>query len=116
MDITLSQARKDAMNEQNIYISPPFHNNPSPYGKSLVNSGYSTYYVTRELTQTELDDPKCSRIQQITKSVNLGAIINFDNQPNRFIISQLYPNESFTTLSDAVNFLVANEGQLTFCT
>ena len=101
---------------QGYELTGPFFKYSSPYGTVSTSMNRREYFLSRNLTPEEIDDPKTSEFRKITKSVTLGVIIKFDNQPKRFIIDQLFPIISFPSLKKAINFLIEEEGKLVFCT
>jgi hypothetical protein len=98
---------------KNIIVSGPYYKFSKPYG-TFVTCERDEYFVSRKLTDEELNSRDCSECGKITKKRGLGCIV----MPHRrgvYIISQLFPEVSFKTLDEAIQFLVANENQLVFC-
>lgn len=96
------------INRKTYEINGPYLEYSSPYGvATLCRQGW---FVSRKLDPTEQATP----IQKILGDKCLGKITRFKNQ-RRFIINNLFPSVSFTSLKKTVNYLVENEGKLVFC-
>jgi len=99
---------------KNIIVGGPYYKFSKPYG-TFVTCERDEYFVSRKLTDKELNSPDCSEIRKITGDACLGCIV----KPYRrgvYIIEQLFPEVSFKTLDEAIKFLVDNENELVFCT
>lgn len=99
-----------------IEVNGPYYKFSSPYGVAIPGSEWHQWFVSRNLTEAELNDPKTSEISKILKSRCLGEISHRLNQPKRYVICQLFPLKEFKTLQAAIDYLVKMEGQLVFCT
>lgn len=95
-----------------IEISGPFTEYSSPYGKVLEGLNRDVWYVSRKLKESEQD----TEIRKLLKSKSLGVIARYQRHKNRYIIDQLYPVVTFSSLKKSVDYLIANEGKLIFCT
>ena len=102
--------------KKQIEVFGPYFEYSSPYGKVVESLNRDVWFVSRKLTQQELDNPKTSEIRKMFKEVSLGVIVRFQRHKRRYIIDQLFPVVAFNSLKKAVDFLVKNEGKLVFCT
>ena len=98
-----------------IEVSGHFFKYSSPYGKVVESLNGRNWFISRTLTEQELNDPKTSAISKMLKSTHLGVILRFDQNPKRYIIEQLYPQVTFSSLKKAIKYLIDNEGKLVFC-
>jgi len=97
---------------ENIELSGPYFKFSCPYGKETTLHR-DEWFVSRKLTDEELET--ASPVSKIFKSSCLGNIICFRDKPKMFVIDQLFPHTSFNTLQKAIDFLIANENKLSFC-
>jgi len=85
---------------KNILVSEPYALSSAPWGRVIESLNRKVWSVSK---------------QSNTKTIYLGSVVKFNDQPNRYVIHQLYPMKDFRTLKGAVNFLARNEGKLCFC-
>ena len=111
----------DVRMNENIIVSGPFFKCSNPYGDH-VTCKRDEYYVSRKRTEAELEaelsNPETSKIRRMLLEIEGKLSIGRITMPHRrkeFVISQLYPDTSFKTLEEAVQFLADNEGKLVFC-
>lgn len=101
---------------KNITVDGPFFEYSSRCGIVSESLNRDVWFVSRSLSDKELNDPKISEISRILKGYSLGVIVRYQNKKHRYIIRQLHPHVEFTSLKKAVAFLIENEGKLVFCT
>jgi len=95
-----------------VSITGPYYTFSSPYGTG-VTCERDEWYVSRVATAAE------KRKSEITKLLGtrcLGNIVRPRRNKRRYVISQLYPMVTLTSLKKAIEFLVENDGKLVFCT
>jgi len=94
-------------------LDGPYFKYSSPYGKVVESLNRQEWFVSREVPKTKTTDAFEILRQKYGKTI--GVIEKFDNEKNRYIITQTYPTEQFKTLQKAINFLIKNEGKIVYC-
>ena len=94
-------------------LSGPYTQYSAPFGKVIESLNHVQWFLSRQVPKTKTRDPYQIYWQKYGKTI--GKIERFDKYKQRYIIPQTYPLIEFKTLQKAVNFLIKNEGKISYC-
>lgn len=95
-----------------IDVAGPYYKFSNPYG-TFVTCRRDEWFVSRVATDKEKNE---SKIIEMLGTQSLGRIVRSRRNKRRYVIDQLYPTQTFSSLNKALIFLVENDGKLVFCT
>jgi len=79
-------------------ITGPFFKSSAPFGEAIPSMNRNEWYVSRPLRADEIDSLGLGE-------TCLGVIVQYHDQPDRFIISRSHPTKEFSTLKKAIKYL-----------
>lgn len=92
------------VNGISIVVSGPHYRVSAPWGIALESTAKYEWFLYKPLTDKDLEDPNISEICKILKEISLGDVVNYIDQPKRFIVRD--SEREFKSLNGAIRFVV----------